>query len=81
MIMLKKTAINCIRFYQYAISPWLGRSCRYYPSCSSYSIEAIQTHGLLKGVALGAWRILRCNPWGGSGVDPVPVALTKKQKS
>lgn len=78
--MLKKITISLIRIYQYAISPWLGRSCRYYPSCSSYSIEAIQMHGVLKGGLLGAWRILRCNPWGGSGVDPVPVALTKKQK-
>ncbi|HQB69464.1 MAG TPA: membrane protein insertion efficiency factor YidD [Paludibacteraceae bacterium] len=61
-----------IRFYQAAISPMFPSSCRYTPTCSQYSIEAIKKHGPLKGLWLGIKRILRCNPWGGSGYDPVP---------
>ena len=61
-----------IRFYQLAISPMLPSSCRYTPTCSQYSIEAIRKHGPFKGLWLGTKRILRCNPWGGSGYDPVP---------
>lgn len=61
-----------VRFYQLAISPWLGSNCRYSPTCSHYMIEALRTHGLIKGLYLGIKRILRCHPWGGSGYDPVP---------
>jgi uncharacterized protein len=61
-----------IRFYQLAISPLLLPSCRYLPSCSDYAAEAIATHGAVRGAALGARRLLRCHPWGGSGFDPVP---------
>lgn len=61
-----------IRFYQLAISPMLPSSCRYTPTCSQYSIEAIKKHGPLKGLWLSVKRILSCNPWGGSGYDPVP---------
>ncbi|AQX05992.1 membrane protein insertion efficiency factor YidD [Elizabethkingia meningoseptica] len=61
-----------IKFYQYAISPWLGKNCRYTPTCSHYTLEALQVHGLFKGSYLGAKRILSCHPWGGSGYDPVP---------
>ena len=61
-----------IRFYQRFISPGLGRSCRFSPSCSQYTLEAIQTHGCLKGLLLGAARIARCNPLGRWGYDPVP---------
>ncbi len=61
-----------IRFYRYFISPLLGQNCRFAPSCSAYALEALAVHGALRGTALGAWRILRCNPWGGSGFDPVP---------
>ena len=61
-----------IRFYQYAISPFLPRACRYTPSCSQYMVEAIQKHGVLKGIYLGVKRISRCHPFGGSGHDPVP---------
>jgi putative membrane protein insertion efficiency factor len=59
-------------FYQLAISPLLPNSCRFTPSCSEYTKEAILKHGILKGTALGVKRIARCNPWGGSGYDPVP---------
>lgn len=61
-----------IRFYQKFISPLKPPSCRFTPTCSQYAIEAIRKHGPFKGLALAVWRILRCNPWGGSGYDPVP---------
>ncbi|OAD91613.1 membrane protein insertion efficiency factor YidD [Aequorivita soesokkakensis] len=61
-----------IRGYQNFISPLLPSSCRYTPTCSHYAVEALQTHGLLKGGWLAAKRIASCNPWGGSGYDPVP---------
>lgn len=64
--------IGIVRFYQIAISPWLGKSCRYSPTCSQYMIEAIQEWGPFKGGWLGLKRIGRCHPWGGEGYDPVP---------
>ena len=64
--------ILIVRFYQYCISPWLRPSCRFYPSCSEYSIEALKRFGLFRGLILTVIRILRCNPWGGHGFDPVP---------
>ena len=65
-------AIIPIRIYQYTISPLLPTSCRHVPTCSQYTIEALRTHGLLKGTWLAAGRILRCHPWGTHGFDPVP---------
>jgi putative membrane protein insertion efficiency factor len=64
--------ILLIRVYQYTLSPYIGRSCRYTPTCSVYSIEAIKKHGAIKGGWLATKRIGSCNPWGGSGYDPVP---------
>jgi len=64
--------ILLIRIYQYTLSPFFGRSCRYTPTCSVYSIEAIKKHGAIKGGWLAAKRVGSCNPWGGSGYDPVP---------
>ncbi|MBL7890067.1 MAG: membrane protein insertion efficiency factor YidD [Bacteroidia bacterium] len=64
--------IALIRFYQYAISPLLGPSCRFTPSCSQYGVEAIQKHGPFKGGYLTIKRFLKCHPWGGHGHDPVP---------
>ena len=61
-----------VRGYQYLLSPLLGSNCRFYPSCSSYTIEAIKLHGALKGGAMGFWRILRCNPFSQGGYEPVP---------
>jgi conserved hypothetical protein YidD len=63
-----------IRGYRLILSPWVGYNCRFQPTCSAYALEALKTHGALKGGALAAWRILRCNPWGGCGHDPVPPA-------
>ena len=61
-----------VKFYRFAISPWLGGNCRFQPTCSEYAIEALKTHGVLRGGWLAARRISRCHPWGGSGYDPVP---------
>ena len=58
-----------IRLYQKFISPFLGRNCRFYPSCSEYSFRAIKKYGVFKGTALSFWRILRCNPFNKGGVD------------
>lgn len=65
--------IVLIRFYQYALSPYLGGSkCRYTPTCSQYTLEAIQKYGPIKGIYLGAKRLSKCHPGGGHGYDPVP---------
>jgi len=72
--------ISLIRIYQWTLSPFLGRNCRFTPTCSQYGIEAIQKHGPVKGSLLAGWRILRCNPWGGSGYDPVPEKKNKPSK-
>ncbi len=61
-----------IRFYKYSISPLIPNSCRHIPTCSEYAMEALKTHGVFRGSALAIWRILRCNPWGTEGYDPVP---------
>jgi putative membrane protein insertion efficiency factor len=61
-----------IRVYQWVISPLLPNACRYFPTCSEYGISSFEKYGPLKGIFLTLKRILRCNPWGGSGYDPVP---------
>ena len=61
-----------VRIYQYVISPVIGPSCRYTPTCSVYSVQALKKHGPFKGLWLSIKRIASCNPWGGSGYDPVP---------
>ena len=77
MTILRAALIAPIRLYQWTLSPLLGVNCRYAPSCSAYAVEAIATHGALRGGWLGLKRILRCHPWGGSGYDPVPAARTE----
>jgi uncharacterized protein len=64
--------IFLIKIYQYTISPLFPNSCRYTPSCSQYSVDALKLHGVFKGLLLSVIRIIRCNPWGGHGYDPVP---------
>ena len=61
-----------VRAYRMILSPWVGTSCRYHPTCSAYSLEALEKHGAIKGSYLTVRRILRCHPWGGSGIDNVP---------
>lgn len=79
--LLKKILILPIRVYQLLLSPLLGKNCRYTPTCSHYTIEAINEWGALKGSWLGIRRIVSCNPWGGSGYDPVPENPAKKGES
>ena len=67
-----KPLIWLVRFYQVCISPMKPACCRFTPTCSAYAIEALRKHGPIKGLWLAIWRVLRCNPWGGSGYDPVP---------
>ena len=71
MTVLRRIAILPIRAYQLLLSPLLGPRCRYYPSCSEYAAQAIQRYGILRGLVLAGWRLLRCNPWSRGGVDPV----------
>ena len=61
-----------IVFYQTCITPFTPATCRFTPTCSEYAKQALKKHGPIKGLGLAIWRILRCNPWGGSGYDPVP---------
>ena len=70
--LLSKMLIGLIRLYQITLSPYIGRACRYTPTCSNYGIEAIRKHGPFKGTWLTIKRVLSCNPWGSSGYDPVP---------
>ncbi|MBO4503948.1 MAG: membrane protein insertion efficiency factor YidD [Bacteroidales bacterium] len=69
---LSTILIGMIKLYQVTLSPLIGRSCRYTPTCSNYGLEAIRKYGPFKGSWLTLKRILSCNPWGGSGYDPVP---------
>ena len=66
---MKAAAVAPIRAYQRWISPMFGRRCRYHPTCSQYAVDAIQEYGVVRGIILGAWRLLRCNPWSRGGVD------------
>ena len=67
----KGLIVKFIRAYQLIISPYLGNNCRFYPTCSNYAIEAIERFGVVKGLRMSILRLLRCNPWGGSGIDMV----------
>ncbi|HZK06478.1 MAG TPA: membrane protein insertion efficiency factor YidD [Actinomycetaceae bacterium] len=69
---LQWLATKLVRFYQIAISPLFGPTCKYYPSCSAYAIEAVRVQGFFKGTGLAVWRVLRCNPWSHGGVDFPP---------
>jgi putative membrane protein insertion efficiency factor len=61
-----------IRGYRYSVSPFLGASCRFHPSCSAYALEAIERHGAQRGVWIAVRRLIRCHPWNPGGYDPVP---------
>jgi len=69
---MQRLLIGLLRGYQYLISPLLGNHCRFYPTCSHYAIEAIETHGAVRGTGLALGRLLRCHPWHAGGYDPVP---------
>ena len=70
--MIARLAIMLVRFYQRVLSPLKPPTCRFLPTCSTYTIEALQRHGVLRGSWLATRRICRCHPWGGHGFDPVP---------
>ena len=67
-----RISIFLIKGYKYLISPYIGKSCRFEPSCSTYALEAFRSYGFFRGFKLSLFRIIRCNPWGGHGYDPVP---------
>jgi uncharacterized protein len=67
-----------VRAYRLIFSPWVGHNCRYHPTCSAYALQALEKHGALRGSWLALRRILRCHPWGGSGVDEVPDRSPRK---
>lgn len=69
---MKKALISLIRWYQCHLSPKLGASCKYLPTCSQYAIEAVERHGVVRGSLMAIWRIIRCNPFSRGGYDPVP---------
>ncbi|MBU2733384.1 MULTISPECIES: membrane protein insertion efficiency factor YidD [Acidithiobacillus] len=69
---LRRAAVVVVRGYQYVISPMLGHNCRFFPTCSEYTCQAIERYGIAKGSWLGIKRISRCHPWHPGGVDPVP---------
>ena len=73
------TLIKFIKIYKYLISPLIGPSCRYLPTCSEYSIEALKTYGFSKGLLLSLKRIMSCHPWGNSGFDPVKKEMRTKK--
>lgn len=75
--MIKRLLLGLIRGYQLVLSPLMGNNCRFYPTCSHYTMEAIEKHGALKGTWLGVKRIGRCNPWSEGGVDLVPEPKCK----
>ena len=71
-VWIRRLFILPIKGYKKFISPLLGNNCRFYPTCSEYMMQAIEIHGVINGILLGTWRILRCNPLCKGGIDPVP---------
>ena len=67
-----------VRAYRLVLSPWIGHGCRFQPTCSEYALDALARHGAWRGGWMAAWRIVRCNPWGGSGYDPVSKGDSEK---
>lgn len=73
----QRALIGAVRGYRLLLKPWLGNACRFEPTCSAYTLEALERHGALGGAALGGWRLLRCHPWCHGGHDPVPENLPR----
>lgn len=79
MHIFRNILIMCVKFYKKFLSPLKGKAtCKYYPCCSSYAIEALEVHGAIVGSLLAIWRILRCNPFSRGGYDPVPEKKKRK---
>lgn len=81
MLSARKVLILPIRAYQRTLSPLFGQRCRYYPSCSEYAAQAIERFGILRGLLLAGWRLLRCNPWSHGGFDPVEDQRLFRQRA
>lgn len=78
---MKWVLVWLLRGYRLVISPLYGQVCRYYPSCSAYALEAVETHGAARGSCLAARRVARCHPWAAGGYDPVPPSTTRAERS
>lgn len=76
---MKHLLIGFVHLWRKLISPLYGDVCKYYPTCSTYGLEALRVHGAIKGSALTIWRLLRCNPWSQGGIDPVPGSAYEAQ--
>ena len=79
---MRSLVLAPIRFYQRFVSPLFPRRCKYLPTCSEYAVDAVRDYGVLRGVVLAGWRLLRCNPWSHGGYDPVSdQTLFKRRES
>jgi len=78
LLVPRNLCVLMLRAYRAVISPLYGDVCRYYPSCSAYTLRAIQEYGVVRGCAMGAWRIARCHPWAAGGIDDVPLRSREK---
>jgi putative membrane protein insertion efficiency factor len=79
--MMNRLLVWLLRGYQLLVSPMFGPSCRFYPSCSNYAIEALKLHGAARGSWLAVRRVCRCHPWTAGGLDPVPGSVSGDQPS
>ena len=77
---MKAVVLAPLRFYRRFISPGLPARCRYYPSCSAYAVQAIERYGILRGLVLAGWRLLRCNPFSHGGYDPVEAQTLFRER-
>ena len=78
---MKYVLIGLLRAYRFAISPLYGQVCRYYPTCSAYALDAVQTHSAARGTWLAMRRVARCHPWAAGGVDHVPPPKTRRSST
>lgn len=78
---MKHLLIWLLKGYRFAISPLYGQVCRYHPTCSAYALEAVETHGAVRGTWLAARRVARCHPWAAGGLDPVPAPNDRTRKN
>ncbi|MFN8080180.1 MAG: membrane protein insertion efficiency factor YidD [Kineosporiaceae bacterium] len=74
----RNVLIGFIRLWRAVLSPLYGPTCKYYPSCSAYGLDAVRAHGAVQGAALTLWRIVRCNPWSDGGIDDVPAGRPRR---
>lgn len=76
---MRTVVVKAIKFYQLVISPFMGRNCRFYPTCSEYTVDAITEHGVINGLTLSIKRIGKCHPWHDGGYDPVPTSSDRSK--